>query len=227
MLRKVTFVTNSYYHVYNRGVEKRDIFFDEHDHKRFLALLYLCNSEKPVDIKRHFREGRSFAELFLEDRGDILVDIGAYCLMKNHFHLLIRQASENGISMFMKKLGTAYSMYFNKKNDRSGILFQGKFKATIADKDEYLKYLFAYIHLNPVKLIEPGWKEDGIKNYNKARKFLDDYSWSSYSYFTNAKKDNPILNVIEFPDYFNDDKEFSYFIDDFLQYQSFTKEGPS
>ena len=91
--------------------------------------------------------------------------------MPNHFHILVKEKIENGISKFMGKLTTGYSMYFNKRYDRTGSLFQGVFKSVHADSDEYLKYLFAYIHLNPIKLINPEWKENGIKDKNRANAF--------------------------------------------------------
>ncbi|MBU3925941.1 transposase [Patescibacteria group bacterium] len=224
MLRKVSFVPDNYYHIYNRGVEKRNIFQEKSDYERFLALLYLGNDIQPVDIREHFREGGSFAELFNKERKENLVDIGAYCLMPNHFHLLLKPKTEEGLTVFMKKICTGYSMYFNLKNQRSGILFQGEFRANLADKDQYLKYLSAYIHLNPVKLIEAGWKTREIKNINKARKFLENYQWSSYLYYTGAKPSDPILNSKEFPEYFENSKEFNDFINDWIV---FAKEGPS
>jgi len=147
--------------------------------------------------------------------------------MPNHFHLLIKENTDNGISMFMKKLCTAYAMYFNKKNERSGILFQGRFKAEIADTDEYLKYLFAYIHLNPVKSIELDWKENGIKNEEHVIKFLNDYQWSSYGFYIGEKQKDPILDIKEFPNYFENFKEFKIFIADWLNYKDETPEdGP-
>ena len=88
-------------------------------------------------------------------RKETLVDIGAYCLMPNHFHLLIRETAEGNISRFMLKLQTGYPMYFNKKYQRTGALFEGKFKAKHITNDNHLKYLFAYLHLNPVKITDP------------------------------------------------------------------------
>lgn len=119
----------------------------------------------------------------------------------------------------MQKLITAYTMYFNKKVDRTGRLFESSFKSKLIDADEYLKYLFAYIHLNPIKLIEPKWKEEGIKNIDEDKKFLDNYKWSSYSNYVNKDQNNPILNTKEFPDYFENKKEFSEFLDDWLNYE--------
>jgi REP element-mobilizing transposase RayT len=152
-------------------------------------------------------------------RGETLVDIGAYCLMSNHFHLLLHEKTENGISIFMAKLLTAYSMYFNKRHVRTGALFEGRFLAKHADKDDYLQYLFSYIHLNPVKIIEPTWKVDGILNMKKTKQYLDDYFYSSYrDYMGEKREENLILNKNAFPEYFENFKEFEQYIDAWLTY---------
>ncbi len=229
MRRNFSFSINEYYHIYNRGTDKRIIFLEPYDYSRFIILLHLCNSRIPVDIEKFLREGRSFPELINIVIDDRLVHIGAYVLMPNHFHILVKEINENGISLFMKKLSTAYSMYFNKKYERSGNLFQGIFKAKHAEKDEYLKYLFAYIHLNPVKLIDPYWKENKIKDKNKAEEYLLDYKHSSYLDYLNLERnENKILNISSFPEYFLD-KNFGDFINDWLSYQeeALGKDRPS
>ena len=115
MSEKRVISLDEYYHVYNRGVEKRTIFIDDVDHKRFMALLYLCNSQKNVHVQT-LREEKQ--EVYSVDRGHTLVSIGAYCLMPNHFHVLCKEKEEGGISKFMGKLCTAYAMYFNKRYKR-------------------------------------------------------------------------------------------------------------
>ena len=109
----------------------------------------------------------------------------------------------------MKKLSTAYVMYFNSRYERTGSLFEGKFKAEHAGTDQYLKYLFAYIHLNPVKLIEPKWRVGGIANKTKAHKFALDYEYSSYSYLGgDNQKWSKILNLDHFPKYFVNSQDY-------------------
>ncbi len=214
MTRSITFSTGEFYHIYNRGTEKRKVFLSHYDYERFITLLYLCNSDNPVpeNIGR-----KSLNEIFELDHGKNLVDIGSYCLMPNHFHILAREKKENGLSRFMQKLTTGYTMYFNKKYNRTGNLFQGVFKAEHADKDEYLKYLFAYIHLNPIKLIEPEWKEKGIKNFSKATDFLKNYSYSSYQEYIGVdRKEKVIINSEEFLDYFETTNDFQKMIDFWL-----------
>ena len=96
-------------------------------------------------------------------------------------------------------------MYYNNKYKRTGGLYEGRFKAEHADKDEYLKYLFSYIHLNPIKLIELKWKEEGIQDKVKVVNFLENYLYSSYSdYLGKNRKEKSILNASVFPDYFSE-----------------------
>lgn len=222
MRRKINFSIGEYYHTYNRGTDKRTIFMDQYDHKRFQALLYICNSIKAVDMNLHFKEeGRTFSELFEIEREDTLVDIGTYSLMPNHFHILIREKMEGGIIKFMSKLSIAYAMYFNKKNGRTGGLFEGPFKAKHVTTDEYLKYLFAYIHLNPVKIIDSKWKENGIKDRSTAQDYLKKYEYSSYlDYQNEVRLENKIINKGVFPEYFADPKDFNDFIDEWLTFKS-------
>ena len=218
MNRKFQFSVGEFYHLYNRGSNKMPIFLDDSYKKRFIKLLFVCNSKKPVVFKTI--QGLPLDEI---DRGETLVDIGSYCLMPNHFHLLIREKMENGISLFMEKLSTAYSMYFNKKNERTGGLFEGTFKAIYANDDDYLKYLFTYIHLNPIKIIDPNWKEEGIKDKNKAKEFLREYVFSSYMDYLGADRpESGIINKQAFPDYFSTQQDFNYTINDWLSFKSTT-----
>ncbi len=218
--RRMIFSEGEYYHIYNRGTDKRIIFLEPGDYRRFLALLYVCNSTRAVDMTAHFHEGKSFLEFFSTERDDTLVEIGLYCLMPNHFHILVREKVQGGLSKFMSKLATAYSMYFNKKIARTGVLFEGAFKGKHADNDKYLKYLFAYIHLNPVKIIDPEWKENGIADREAAKKYLTEYSYSSYLDYMGAERvEGKILNKSAFPEYFTDHKDFEQYIDEWLSFK--------
>lgn len=199
MERKFSFSVDEYYHIYNRGTDKRLIFLDNADRDRFVRLLFISNSTKPVV----FRNIKNMAYSDI-DKGEPIVAIGAYCLMPNHFHILARETTPGGISVFMGKLLTAYSAYFNKKYQRTGALFESTFRAQHVDNDNYLKYLFAYIHLNPVKLIEPDWKEKGIVNAKVAIKQLSEYRYSSYDeYMAVVREENAILSKEVFPEYFS------------------------
>ena len=177
MTRQIQIAPEEFYHLYNRGVEKRKIFLCRADYERFEALLYLANQSEPADLKY---QGRSFAEICNVRTGDPLVEIVAYCLMSNHFHLLVRECVEGGIAKFMQKVTTGYTMYFNKRNGRSGALFEGTYKAKHVSDDRYFRYLVSYIHLNPVKLFDSKWKENGIKDRAGAERYLTHYVHSSY-----------------------------------------------
>lgn len=151
------------------------------------------------------------------EKGDEIVEIGAYCLMPNHFHILAREKKDGGISLFMNKLLTAHSMYFNKKHERTGKLFEGVFRAVHVGNDRHLEYLFAYIHLNPIKIIEPEWKEKEIRDGDRAKQFLKNYHYSSYlDYLGYERKEQKILNKENFPKYFKDFKDFDYYINNWF-----------
>jgi putative transposase len=198
MTRRINIAPLEYYHNYNRGNDKREIFHDKDDYDRFVKLLYLMNSSLHFNINDIKRTGK-WENCNEIDRGETLVDIGAWCLMPNHFHLLIREREVkirikkillevqpqekqqesltderivSGTAIFMQKLQTAYSMYYNKKYHRNGSLMEGRFKSRHLDYDEYLKYMFAYVHLNPIALIESGWKKKQILNKEGCIKFL-------------------------------------------------------
>lgn len=220
MARNLVFAPGEFYHIYNRGTEKRKIFLSRRDYERFIALLYLANGETPVDIKR---QGSTLSELLVQDRGKKLVDICAYCLMPNHFHLIIRELEDCGISKFMQKLITGYTMYFNKTYERSGALFQGKFKSEQATEDRYLNYLIAYVHLNPIKIIEPKWKENGINDCKNAEKFLDSYMYSSFAdYCKRDRVEKAILSLDAFPAYTLTPKDFHSSVVEWLDGQGRT-----
>ncbi|OGC86201.1 hypothetical protein A3D70_00565 [Candidatus Adlerbacteria bacterium RIFCSPHIGHO2_02_FULL_54_18] len=215
MQRKVIFAEKEFYHLYNRGVEKRKIFLDEKDRRRFLRLLYVANGTASF-VYRDIQE-LPFVGI---DRGEPLVAIGAYVLMPNHFHILVKEIRPGGISKFMEKLLTGYSSYFNKKYGRTGRLFENSFQARHLDRDEYLKYTFSYIHLNPIKLIEPKWREWGIKNKSNACDYLDSYPFSSYmDYLEREREEKLILSRKQFPKYFLTPKSFKLLTTEWLAYK--------
>ncbi len=221
--RKTEFVEGEFYHLYNRGNSKQIIFLDDNDKDRFIKLLYLCNSNKSFNFRDDIVEKNIDALDFKKNKD--IVSIGAWVLMPNHFHLLLNisptsEVGEDSISVFMRKLCLAYSKYFNKKYERVGGLFESNFKATHVSSDIYLKYIFSYIHLNPVKMIFPKWKENGLKDNKKALEFLNKYKWSSYPDFRGKKRlENKIISREDFPDYFLDQKVFD---DEIFEWLTFT-----
>jgi len=185
-MKKPNFISGNIYHIYNRGVEKRDIFMEDLDYFRFIHDLFVFNNIDavlPMEIQPPKRK--------------LMVEILAFALMPNHFHLLIRQKEKEGIVKFMQKLGTGYTMYFNQKYERVGSLFQGRFKAVAVLKEKHLLYLPFYTHLNCLDLIEPDWRNGKIENFKKAIKFLESYRWSSYLDYI-GKKNFPSVTQKQF-----------------------------
>jgi putative transposase len=215
MARKIPIVIDNFYHIYNRGTDKRIIFYDNEDRRRFMVLLYLCNGTKSINWRDC--KGKAFADIYKLDVGQSVVNIGAYCLMKNHFHLLLHEKKDGGISSFMQQLCTAYSMYFNKKYKRKGTLFEGPFQYKNANSDNYLQYLFIYIHLNPVGIIDKKWKENGLKDLNKTKEYLNKYWSSSYvDYIGKNRAEKTIIKMEIFEDYFDEIENFEKDHDDWL-----------
>ncbi|MBI3632458.1 MAG: transposase [Candidatus Vogelbacteria bacterium] len=167
-------------------MEKRDIFMNDGDRFRFLRSMYFCNDIAPA--VNSFRDKNEFDETMnLDIEHKSLVRIHSFVLMPNHFHFLIEPLNDSAITVFMHKLGTAYTMYFNKKHRRVGSLFQGPFKAISVKNEAYFNYLPYYIHLNPLDLSYPSWREQKLKDYNNAFKFLNEYRWSSYLDYIGVK----------------------------------------
>jgi len=211
--RNIDISIGEYYHLYSRGVDRRAIFIDDNDRDRFVRLLYLCNGLKPVVYKTV--QAFPLEEI---DIGESLVAIGAYCLMPNHFHLLIKETTDGGVVKFMSKLLTAYSSYFNRKHERTGALFGSEFKASHIDNDEYLKYIFSYIHLNPAKLLDPEWRVHG-GDKTGLYDFTSKYNYSSfYEYSGKERESSVILNRPEFPEYFNTPLSFRDFVWEWLKF---------
>lgn len=183
-IRKTNFQEDGYYHIYNRGVEKRDIFLSEEDYQAFFDILrsYLSPS---LQI-----QGRALQRI-RSHRLDEEVKLLSFSLMPNHFHLLFQQKNADSLTNLMRRVLTAYSMYFNEKYDRVGSLFQGRFRAKEVLTDEYLLHLSRYIHLNPVKA--------GLVTIGN----LSEFNWSSYgSYLERTKQEwiNSDLILNYFPD---------------------------
>lgn len=214
-MRKDQLISDNIYHVYNRGVEKRSLFINDRDYERFIDDLIMFNDIKPVtNAKQRIKDIKV---------GDYkrkpLVDILTFCLMPNHYHLLLRQLTDDGIVKFMRKLGDGYVKYFNLKHERVGTLFQGKFKSVLIDNESQFMYIPFYIHLNPLDLVVKDWREKGIGDSKKAINFLSNYKWSSHSGYV-GKSDfslvlqNDFLNN-QFDNLFQYKKNFSDFINDF------------
>jgi len=205
---------NEIYHIYNRGVEKRIIFQEDSDKIRFIHDLFEFNDEEPAQNifykLPNLRSPNQFYEVkprkIERRKRKLIVKILAFCLMPNHYHLLLQQAADGGISQFMRKLNTGYTMYFNKKYERVGSLFQGTYKFTRITQESHFIHIPYYIHLNPLDIVMPQWREKEIKNYKKAVKFLEKYRWSSYLDYI-GKKNFPSVTQREFLSEFFDSPE--------------------
>ena len=199
--RNTNLSIDGYYHLYNRGNSKQIIFKDDKDCEFFQKLLKILNTDKRKAL-------RNITESIQNHDDEKIVSIGAYCLMPNHFHILIKQEVDGGISLFMKKILTAYVMYFNKKYSRSGGLFEGRFKSKHINNDNYLKYLFAYIHLNPIKIKDSTWNKNEDYKRQDNIDFIKNYKYSSFIDYLNIKREeNYILNKSAFPEYFPNKEE--------------------
>jgi len=175
------YIENGFYHIYNRGVEKRSIFLDEQDYRVFLSYLkiYLSPVEESVNYLQNNDElvyqdkNIQISRLYTLNNFFNKIDLISYVLMPNHFHLELRQTNKKNIEIFMRSLITKYTMYFNKKYKRVGPLFQGRYKAVLILGYKYLLHLSCYIHLNPLELLSKGQQ-------------LESYPWSSYpAYISN------------------------------------------
>jgi putative transposase len=212
-MKAIKFVTNVFYHVYNRGTDSREIFCGEKDYLRFVHSLYEFN-----DRRFALPYCRIFKEELIKRRQQRkpLVNIICFCLMPNHFHLVLEQLEDGGITKFMRKLGTGYTMYFNKKYERSGVLFQGKFKAIRIEREEYLLHLCRYIHLNPLRLIRPDWKERGVGDCLAARYFLERYRWSSFIDCIGGKNFPSVIHADLLRTYFGTPEGYREFTENFF-----------
>jgi len=164
-MRKIPFIDGEYYHIYNRGVEKRLVFSDRYDVDRFIQSMEEFNTIDPI--------GSIYLKSFNKLSGptpksEKLVEFVAYCLNPNHYHFILKQLADGGVSEFMKRIGGGYTGYFNERNNRNGGLFQGKFKSVHIDTDGYLLHLSVYVNLNnhvhqlsgpTAKLVRSSWGE--------------------------------------------------------------------
>lgn len=198
------YVESGLYHVYNRGVEKRDVFLDDQDYTVFLSLLKMYLSPQEVPFTHPLAELPNLKPSRLRPLKSFFgeVELFAYCLLPNHFHFLIKQNTKDGMQKLMQALLTNYSTYFNKKYERVGPLFQGPYKAVLIETEPYLLHLSRYIHLNPPV----------------TGRGLVTYAYSSYPYYLGYK--NAIwIKPDEILAFFKTAQSIS--LRDCLSYQSF------
>lgn len=223
-MRKAKFEQGKIYHVFNRGVEKRDIFLSDGDRWRFLQGMYLFNDESATTNllyrlekekgKMHFGILRDYMKKEGIKRKP-LVRIMADCLKPNHFHFLLEEIQKNGISRFMHKLSTGYTGYFNTKYERVGGLFQGTFRAVEIKKDTQLHYIIAYINvINPGQELEPELKT-AAEDPKEIMRFIEHYSWSTHLEYL-GKRDSIITDKGIAAELFPTPKSYLEFVRDIL-----------
>lgn len=196
-----------YYHVYNRGMQKQAIFTSDKDRLRFLFLLLVFQGRESIkNVSRELKQSvqsstlhidASLVEEISEDR---MVELVSFCLMPNHFHLLVLEKEEGGIAKYMQRALTAYTKYFNLKYDKTGHLFQGSYKSVLMEDDRQLMHASAYIHKNPTELKEWKGKEES-------------YPWSSFSdYVYQNRFDKLLATDIILERYKNKSSEYKNFV---------------
>lgn len=205
------YVENGYYHIYNRGVEKREIFLDEQDCSVFLHYLkmYLSPIEELLQLSLSHPELR--IQRFIPLNLSAEIDLLSFSLMPNHIHLQIKQYTKDGIVKLLRRLSTGYVMYFNRKYKRIGSLFQNTYKATLIETDLYLLHLSRYIHLNPIKI-------QSVINFSE---------FSSYPYYLGYKqaswiKPQEIMSYFKSNQLIHAQTNFTYqsFVEDYQQNSS-------
>lgn len=208
--RLVPLVTDQFYHVFNRGIDHRTTFTNANEFKRAITTLeFYSFSTPPLKLSRFLKLSKEEREKLherLKTENNKLVEILSFCLMPNHFHFLLKQLQENGISKFLSIFQNSYTRYFNTKNDRDGSLFLDQFKAVLIETDEQLLHVSRYIHLNPLTSYI-------VKDFDSLSKYL----WSSLSEYLNQAPE--ICKLTTVLDFFNSTKEYLKFIEDQVEYQ--------
>ena len=219
--RRTPFAPDEWYHLYTQGIDKRDIFINNSDFRRFQALLYLANSVEPVNFEIIKAREIPHEDIFMLPRVETPVAIGAYCLMKNHPHIVVQERKEGGVTSFMRKLGTAYTMYFNRKYSRIGNLMVKPFRSKHIEDDRYLRRVVQYVHLNPAEVFEYRWKKGGVCDMRELEKHLLGYTFSSLpDYFGNKRPEHSILDKEAYDLLHNELPKFRDILDESAVYYS-------
>jgi putative transposase len=194
------------FHVMNRGVDKRIIYEDDQDRARFVHDMFEFN-----DTRRAVNSGRRApgptSDVARRSSGkQMLVDIHAWCLMNNHYHLLLSEKEDRGLSTFLKKLNGGYAKYFNEKYARAGALFQGRTKRVLVESEAHFLHIIHYLHFNPLDYVRGAehWREGRISSARKALEYLDSYKWSSFLDYCGKKNFPSVLSHNLFQDVYKD-----------------------
>lgn len=213
---KRVFIAKEFYHIFNRGIEKREIFREDGDRIRFLHDLYEFNDSNPaLPYSGHPMSNMSKTR----KRRMMLVNLHVFSLMPNHYHLILEQLQEKGITSFMRKLGDGYTKGLNTKYGRSGHLFQGPFKDVRIENDSQFGHLVCYIHANPLDIWKPDWKEKGLNEseLKEALEFLEQYRWSSHLDYLGIKNFPSLITTDFLFKFFNGSEGYKKFFTDWLR----------
>lgn len=204
----VQYVNMDLYHALNRGVDKRVIFTDSQDYARFVHNMYEFNTSLPAH-NTHRSKMFDLRSRTSSPGADKLVHIHGWCLMNNHYHLLLGEQVEGGVVKFLRKLNVGYSKYFNERHKRSGTLFQGRTKKLLIDNDAYFLHILNYIHLNPLDQLETTheWRSRTISDTSQALDHLKNYRWSSYLDYIEIHNFPSILTTSLFKEIFEEKYE--------------------
>ena len=193
------------YHVYHRGVEGRIIFPSQDYYLRFISALRFFNTTRPVTLREYFAQLKTGVQPLQEE--EPLVQIGAFNLRPTHYHLLTRSLADGSLSLFMQKLNSGFTAFFNLKNSRSGPLLRGRYKLKHINDDRYAKHVQAYIALNALDKDMPDWRM-GIRDVKKAKKIIHECRWSSFSSYFGNNKFSGIIDPNFIKDFFDDARDF-------------------
>jgi len=220
---------NEFYHTYNRGTDKRNIFLENIDYIRGVHDVYEFNDENAAtSLNRRFKcvgcrtsDTSETKEIERKPR-KILVDLACWTFMSNHYHFFSRPRVKDGLPKFHKKFGGGYTNFFNLKHDRNGVLFQGKYKRVRVADDAQAAHLVCYIHSNPLEIWKPHWKEKGLTSLElqNALKFLEQYRWSSHLDFLGIKNFPSLISTEFLHKFFEGPEGYKkFFIDWLKQYE--------
>lgn len=190
---------------------------DKQDHLRFIHNLYELNNEDRVETTFYsFKEDPGLTDIASRKQRKKLVDIFAFCLMPNHYHLLLSPRIDGGIYKFMAKINIGYAKYFNKKYERVGALFQGRYKQVLVTDETHFLHLPFYIHFNPLDLSYPEWRENEISSPEKALEFLKSYRWSSHLDYLGIKNFPSVLNGKLLKEILGDGKDYKKLVENYM-----------
>lgn len=214
---------DSYLHVIKRGAHAMPIVLDEMDKWRFILLLRHINDENFSEYWFRDLMNAKLANTLIRPKSwpkqKKIVEILCFCLMDNHFHLLLREIIDGGVSMFMQKLGTSMSMHYNEKYEEKGTIFQGAYKAKVVDNDNYLRYLSAYIQVKNTFELYPGGAEKAAREFDKSYNWACKFIYSSLGEY-NGDRNSGIIDKGLLGEIFSKPQDYKKFARDFIASRS-------